>query len=80
MKRIGKDDAVANIGPYRRSAEVARRLGVSGKALRLYEARGLVRAGRTAAGWRVYGPEQIARRHPILALKGAACRSSGLRR
>jgi DNA-binding transcriptional MerR regulator len=55
--------------PNLRSAQVARRLGVSGKALRLYEAHGLVRAERTAAGWRVYGPEQIARLHQVIALK-----------
>ena len=42
---------------------------MSGKALRLYEAQGLIRAERTPAGWRVYGPEQIARLHQILALK-----------
>ncbi|MEP9358727.1 MerR family transcriptional regulator [Sphingomonas sp. KR3-1] len=60
---------LAKPGPSLRSAEAARRLGVSGKALRLYEAQGLVRAERTAAGWRVYGPEQIARLHQILALK-----------
>lgn len=56
--------------PYLRSAEAARRLGVSGKALRIYEAQGLVRAERTAAGWRVYGSEQIARLHQVIALKG----------
>jgi DNA-binding transcriptional MerR regulator len=51
------------------SAEAARRLGVSAKALRLYEAHGLVRPGRTPAGWRVYGSEEIARLHEVLALK-----------
>jgi DNA-binding transcriptional MerR regulator len=56
-------------GSYFRTAEVARRLGVSGKALRLYEAHGLVKAERTAAGWRVYGPVQIARLHQVIALK-----------
>ncbi len=50
-------------------AETARRLGVSVKALRLYEARGLVQPLRLASGWRVYGPEAIARLHQILALK-----------
>ena len=39
----------------------AQRLGVSAKALRLYERRGLVTPGRTAAGWRSYGPDEIAR-------------------
>jgi DNA-binding transcriptional MerR regulator len=60
---------LAKPGSYLRSAEAARRLGLSGKALRLYEAQGLVRPERTAAGWRVYGPEQIARLHRVVALK-----------
>lgn len=51
------------------SAEAARQLGVSAKALRLYEEQGLVRPGRTAAGWRVYGHDQIARLHQVLALR-----------
>ena len=42
---------------------------MSGKALRLYEAHGLLQAERTAAGWRVYGPEQLARLHQVIALK-----------
>lgn len=42
---------------------------MSGKALRLYEAHGLLRAERTPAGWRVYGPEQIGRLHQVIALK-----------
>jgi DNA-binding transcriptional MerR regulator len=50
-------------------AETARRLGVSIKALRLYEARGFVKPLRTAADWRTYGPDQIARLHQVLALK-----------
>jgi DNA-binding transcriptional MerR regulator len=37
--------------------------------LRLYEAHGLVAAERTPAGWRAYGPDQIARLHQILALR-----------
>ncbi|MBD3818149.1 MAG: MerR family transcriptional regulator [Brevundimonas diminuta] len=60
---------MAKTEPYLRSAEAARRFGVSGKALRLYEAHGLVRAERTAAGWRVYGPDQIRRLHQVIALK-----------
>ncbi|HEX4740690.1 MAG TPA: MerR family transcriptional regulator [Caulobacteraceae bacterium] len=49
---------------------MARRLGVSPKALRVYERAGLVKPLRTAAGWRAYGPEQSARLHQVLALKG----------
>ena len=47
----------------------AQRLGVSAKALRLYEQRGLVSPRRTAAGWRAYGPDEIARVAEIIALR-----------
>ena len=50
-------------------SEAARRLGVSAKALRLYEQRGLVAPVRTAAGWRAYGPEEMARAAEIAALR-----------
>jgi DNA-binding transcriptional MerR regulator len=50
-------------------SEAARRLGVSAKALRLYEQRGLVEPGRTAAGWRAYGPAEMARASEIVALR-----------
>ncbi|MBY8975306.1 MerR family transcriptional regulator [Rhodobacteraceae bacterium NNCM2] len=40
-------------------AEAASTLGVSKKALRVYEERGLITPLRTAAGWRAYGPEQM---------------------
>jgi DNA-binding transcriptional MerR regulator len=51
------------------ASEAAKRLGVSAKALRLYEQRGLVTPDRTAAGWRAYGPEQIAQAAEIVALR-----------
>jgi DNA-binding transcriptional MerR regulator len=47
-------------------AEAARRLNVSPKALRLYERHGLIRPDRTAAGWRAYGPEDMARARRIV--------------
>ena len=50
-------------------AETAERLGVSVKALRVYERAGLVRPHRTDAGWRAYGPDQQARLHQVLVLK-----------
>ncbi len=50
-------------------AEAAARLGVSAKALRLYEQRGLVTPSRTAAGWRAYGPDDMARGAEIVALR-----------
>jgi len=53
------------IGP----AEAASRLGISPKALRLYEQRGLVEPTRSEAGWRAYGPAQMARLGEIAALR-----------
>jgi DNA-binding transcriptional MerR regulator len=50
-------------------SEAAKRLGVSIKALRLYEERGLVAPDRTAAGWRAYGPDEMARAAEIVALR-----------
>ncbi|MGO4725871.1 MULTISPECIES: MerR family transcriptional regulator [unclassified Inquilinus] len=50
-------------------SEAARRLGVSAKALRLYEQRGMVAPIRTAAGWRAYGPGEMARAAEIAALR-----------
>ena len=50
-------------------SEAARRLGVSAKALRLYEQRGLVTPLRTGAGWRAYGPGEMARAAEIAALR-----------
>tara|TARA_R110002020_G_scaffold36894_80_gene111250 strand:- start:72 stop:1106 length:1035 start_codon:yes stop_codon:yes gene_type:complete len=47
----------------------ARQLGVSVKALRVYEARGLIAPQRTAAGWRVYGPEQMNRAREVIGLR-----------
>ncbi|WP_304171717.1 MerR family transcriptional regulator [Phenylobacterium aquaticum] len=54
---------------YLNPAEAARRLGVSAKALRLYEQRGLVVPVRTSAGWRAYGPDEMARAGEIAALR-----------
>ncbi|CAN7232891.1 MerR family transcriptional regulator [Bosea sp. LjRoot90] len=49
--------------------ECAARIGLSKRALRLYEERGLIRPRRTDKGWRLYGADEIARLHEILALK-----------
>ncbi len=51
------------------ASEAARQLGVSAKALRLYEARGLVSPNRTDAGWRVYGPQAMKRAAEVVALR-----------
>jgi DNA-binding transcriptional MerR regulator len=50
-------------------SEAAKRLGVSAKALRLYEQRGLIAPIRTDAGWRAYGPKEMARAAEIAALR-----------
>ena len=52
------------------ASEAAERLGVSVKALRLYEQRGLIAPLRTAAGWRAYGPGEMARAAEIVGLRG----------
>jgi len=49
--------------------ETARRFGVTVKALRIYERRGLLTPLRSETGWRTYGPDQTLRLHQILALK-----------
>lgn len=50
-------------------AEAARRLGVSVKALRVYERLGLIKPRRTRQDWRVYTPEDIDRLARALAFK-----------
>ena len=50
-------------------SEAARRLGVSVKALRIYEQRRLMTSKRTEAGWRSYGPAEMQRADEILALR-----------
>lgn len=52
-------------------AEVARRTGLTSRALRFYEARGLVAPLRTASGRRIFGPDELTRIHQLLALKRA---------
>jgi DNA-binding transcriptional MerR regulator len=52
-------------------SEVVRRTGLSSRALRFYEARGLVKPLRTASGRRVYGPGELERINRIVALKRA---------
>lgn len=54
---------------YFSPSEAAARLGVSAKALRLYEQRGLVMPLRSEAGWRAYGPEAMARIGEVVALR-----------
>jgi DNA-binding transcriptional MerR regulator len=50
-------------------SEAARRLGISTKALRVYEQRGLITPIRSAAGWRAYGVDEMTRAADIVALR-----------
>ncbi|HEV8408414.1 MAG TPA: MerR family transcriptional regulator [Sphingomicrobium sp.] len=51
--------------------EVAKRTGLTSRALRFYEARGLLRPLRTYSGRRLYGRGELERIQQILALKRA---------
>ncbi len=51
--------------------EVCRRTGLSARALRFYESRGLLDSQRSTAGQRRYGTTELARLHQITALKAA---------
>lgn len=51
------------------ASEAAERLGVTTKALRLYEQRGLLTPRRTAAGYRAYGADEMLRASEIVALR-----------
>jgi DNA-binding transcriptional MerR regulator len=52
-------------------AEVARLTGLTSRALRFYEARGLITPLRTASGRRHYGPAELERLHQVMAMKRA---------
>lgn len=65
MMRCILNPAVRFLNP----AQAASRLGVSAKALRLYEQRGLVTPSRNTAGWRSYGPAEMQRGADIVALR-----------
>lgn len=61
-------------------SEAARRLGISAKALRLYEQRGLIAPIRSAAGWRAYGPAEMERASEIVALRALGFSLAGVAR
>jgi DNA-binding transcriptional MerR regulator len=60
---------VSSSAQFLNPSAAARRLGVSAKALRLYEQHGLITPGRTAAGWRAYGPDEMTRAAEIVTLR-----------
>lgn len=61
-------------------AEVARRTGLTSRALRFYEARGLVTPLRSFNGRRHYGPAELERIHQIVMLKRAGLALSDIAR
>lgn len=50
-------------------SDAAKKLGVSAKALRIYEKHGMISPLRTAAGWRAYGPDEMSRAAEIVGLR-----------
>jgi len=60
---------VSSAARFLSPSEAAGQLGVSTKALRLYEQRGLIIPARTPAGWRAYGPADMARLAEIVELR-----------
>jgi len=52
-------------------AQVCRLTGLTSRALRFYEARGLVAPLRSASGRRHYGPAELERLHQVMAMKRA---------
>jgi DNA-binding transcriptional MerR regulator len=60
---------VGSAARFLNPSEAARQLGVSAKALRLYERRGLITPARTLAGWRAYAPAEMARAREIAELR-----------
>jgi len=61
-------------------AEVARRTGLSSRALRFYEARGLVIPLRSTSGRRHYGVGELERLHRLIALKRAGLSLADIKR
>jgi DNA-binding transcriptional MerR regulator len=51
------------------AAECAQRIGLTVRALRLYEQHGLITPRRTVKNWRCYGAGEIARLNEVLTLK-----------
>jgi DNA-binding transcriptional MerR regulator len=60
--------------------EVVRRTGLTSRALRFYEARGLLKPLRTQSGRRWFGPDDLERIHHIVTLKKAGFSLADIRR
>jgi DNA-binding transcriptional MerR regulator len=62
-----------------RIGQLARRTGISQRALRYYEAQGLLAPTRQASGYRVYGDEDVARVRRIRTLLAAGLTTAQIR-
>ncbi len=60
--------------------EVVRRTGLTSRALRYYEARGLIAPLRSGSGRRWFGPAELERIHRIVALKKAGLSLTDIKR
>jgi DNA-binding transcriptional MerR regulator/quercetin dioxygenase-like cupin family protein len=72
-------DGAAAAGRYR-IGEVARRVGVSPSALRLWERQGLVRPFRTAARYRLYSEADVAHLARVARMRNERVSAPGIRR
>ncbi|PLP58393.1 transcriptional regulator [Mesorhizobium loti] len=68
MDDLSKDIRVAE-AEWLTAAECANRIGLTVRALRLYERYGLITPRRTDKDWRLYGTADVARLTEVLALK-----------
>ena len=66
-QRSGKENELTTL----KIGELAKKAGISVRALRHYEAEGLLRPARTEAGQRVYGYAEVLRLQQIQVLKRA---------
>jgi DNA-binding transcriptional MerR regulator len=60
------------VSPFPRdltASQAVYRLGISRKALLLYERHGLIEPHRSPAGWRLYGPDEMVRASAIVELR-----------
>ncbi|HET7923449.1 MAG TPA: MerR family transcriptional regulator, partial [Rhodanobacteraceae bacterium] len=64
-----EDELMRSGAAFLSPSQAAEQLGVSTKALRLYEKNGLLRPVRTAAGWRTYGPSEMQQAAEIATLR-----------
>jgi DNA-binding transcriptional MerR regulator len=71
---------MSSSAPFLSPSQAAESLGISVKALRVYEERGLIHPTRTEAGWRTYGPDKMARAAQIVALRQLGLNLSQVKR